>query len=100
MRLDYDLDAAALYIQLLDDGTPAATTKEIDEETFVDVTSEGTVIGIEVINPSRRWPLDEILTAFPFAEEDQQQLKAYFQGQTRPPTPAISVEKSAPLCIA
>lgn len=99
MRLDYDLDANALYIQLMDDAE-SATTKEIDEETFVDLTSDGAVIGIEVISPDRKWPIGEILARFTFTDDDRQQLTAYFQGKRLPIASSISVEKSAPLCVA
>jgi uncharacterized protein YuzE len=72
----YDLDARALYIELAD--RQAARTEQVDTGTLVDLDSDGNVIGIEVINPDRSWPLEEILRRFTVPEQDARELRAYF----------------------
>ena len=72
----YDLDAHALYIELVD--RQAARTEQVDAGTLVDLDLAGNVIGIEVINPDRSWPLEEILQRFAIPEEDACELRAYF----------------------
>jgi uncharacterized protein YuzE len=72
----YDLDAGALYIELAN--RQAARTEQVDTGTLVDLDSAGDVIGIEVINPERLWPLEEILRRFTVSEEDAGELRAYF----------------------
>jgi len=72
----YDLDAQALYIKVSDH--PVARTAEIDTGTLVDVDAAGDVVGIEVLNFARCWPLTEILDRFHVAPEDAAQLRAYF----------------------
>lgn len=73
----YDLDADALYIELADG--PAARTVQIDRGTLVDLDSGGNVVGIEVIQPARTWPLLEILTGFSVSDDDARELRAYFE---------------------
>ena len=59
MHFSYDPEANALYIGMIP--TPrAAETHFIDSGTLVDLDADGTLIGIEIINPNRAWPLDEI----------------------------------------
>lgn len=72
----YDLDAGALYVELAD--RQVAQTVEVDEGTLVDLDSAGDVVGIEVIEPARTWPLEEILGRFPVDARDAQELRAYF----------------------
>lgn len=84
----YDLDARALYIELAD--RQAARTEQVDAGTLVDLDSAGNVIGIEVINPERSWPLEEILDRFAVAEQDARELRAYF------PTPVTIVPPEHP----
>ncbi|WP_420614363.1 DUF2283 domain-containing protein [Candidatus Spongiisocius sp.] len=63
MYLCYDLEANALYVGLASEGS-VARTHTIDEGTMVDVDGQGAVIGIEVINPHREWPIDQIKERF------------------------------------
>jgi uncharacterized protein YuzE len=63
MRLDYDLDAGALYVRL--SAAEVAATVAVDDETLVDLDGDGSVVGIEVITPERVWSLQEILSHFP-----------------------------------
>ena len=44
MRLKYDLDVGALYIRLTDAGV--ARTREVDDNTVVDLDASGGVVGI------------------------------------------------------
>jgi uncharacterized protein YuzE len=81
----YDLDADALYIKLAD--RPIARTTQLDPGTLADLDAEGALVGIEVIQPQRVWPLDSILTRFAVSEDDARELRAYFPHppQLRPP---------------
>ncbi len=76
VRIDYDLDADALYVTLSDRGV--AETLEIDEETHVDVDSAGRPTGIEVISFRRVWPLDRILDRFEIDDADAAVLREAF----------------------
>jgi len=72
----YDLDAHALYITVSDH--QIVRTAEIDRGTLVDVDATGAVVGIEVLNFDRCWPLTEVLDRFRVGPEDAAQLRAYF----------------------
>lgn len=92
IRQDYDLDADALYIQLT--GATVARTAELDSGTIVNLDSAGQVVGIEVIQPQRAWPLEEILTRFAIAGAQATELRAYFP---QPPQPQLAPEHPAPM---
>ena len=68
MQLRWDQEANALYIAMADG--PSSRTIEIDSGTLVDVDRLGQVIGIEILNPAREWPLGEILTRFQIPASD------------------------------
>ncbi|MGO9728685.1 MAG: DUF2283 domain-containing protein [Streptosporangiaceae bacterium] len=72
----YDLDAGALYIELAD--REVARTVQVDAGTLVDLDPAGVVVGIEVIQPERSWPLEEILSRFAVAQQDARELRVYF----------------------
>jgi uncharacterized protein YuzE len=74
----YDLAANALYITVTDH--EIARTAQIDTGTLVDVDAAGAIVGIEVLNFGRCWPVDEILERFDAAPEDAKELRAYFSG--------------------
>jgi uncharacterized protein YuzE len=76
MRLKFDLNVGALYIRLSDQ--PVARTREIDDNTNVDVDVDGGVVGIEVISTSHPWPLADILATFPIPAGEATQLRSYF----------------------
>lgn len=59
MFTSYDRDADALYIRLLD-RDHVVRSVEIDSGTLVDFNEHGSVVGIELIHPSRQWPIEEI----------------------------------------
>lgn len=77
MRLDYDLDADALYIKVTDN--PVARTVDVDTETLVDEDADGRLVGIEVISFRRLWPLTEILAQYEMTDADVAQLRALFR---------------------
>jgi uncharacterized protein YuzE len=98
MRIDYDLDADALYVTLLDE--PVAKTQDIEDLTFVDVTEDGRLAGIEVVGLTRAWALEKVLAQFELPENDAQQLRAQFFGgaEGRRETPKLQVENT--VCVA
>jgi len=60
MKVLYDNEADALYIKL-GDQTPEGVS-EISEGVNVDVTSTGKLVGIEILNASKRVDLNTILS--------------------------------------
>jgi uncharacterized protein YuzE len=84
MRLDYDLNAGALYISLSDHDV--ARTRVVDDNTCVDLDVGGVVVGIEVIAVDYPWPVDAVLRDYPIAADEAAQLRAYF----RPSIPGTS----------
>ena len=70
MYYSYDLQADALYVGLA--SAMAADTHIIDEGTLVDVDDQGAIIGIEVINPARQWPFDQIRKKYSLTTEQRQ----------------------------
>lgn len=91
IKQQLDLDAGALYIELTESAA-AARTVEVDSGTMVDLDAGGHVIGIEVINPDRPWPLDEILERFDIPPRDARELRAYFPAAPRSSTPASHLQ--------
>lgn len=99
MRIDYDLDADAVYITLLDE--QVAQTVEIEDLTMVDLTEDGRLIGIEVIGLSRAWALEEVLNRYEVSAFDAQQLRSQFftvgvRGQQE--VPKIDIECVPVVC--
>ena len=52
MKITLDKEADAMYIELSD--TEFATNKKIDDETIIDLDEDGKIIGIEILNVSKR----------------------------------------------
>ena len=52
MKLDYDKEVDALYIQFLNE--KASETEEVEPGIIVDFTKDGRVLGIEILNVSKR----------------------------------------------
>lgn len=77
MQISYDETADALYIAIAD--LIVDRTAEIDQGTLVDIDRSGRLIGIEVIRPARKWPLDRILQDYDIADEDAQALHALWK---------------------
>ena len=69
MNFSYDDTADALYIQVA--GSLVAQTHQIDPGTMVDVDQFGRVVGIEVLQPARDWPLEEIKSRFEFGQHEK-----------------------------
>jgi uncharacterized protein YuzE len=95
IRQSYDLAANALYITVTD--RQVTHTVEVDPGTLVDVDAAGSIVGIEVLNPDRCWPLNDILDRFSTGPEDAAQLKAFFSQPSQlslpehPATPRVLV---------
>ncbi|MDE0374666.1 MAG: DUF2283 domain-containing protein [bacterium] len=68
MIFSYDNDADALYIEIKD--SPVAGTRQFDEGTMVDLDASGEVVGIEILQPARDWPLEEIKASFGLGEDN------------------------------
>lgn len=51
MKVRYDLEADAIYIEIKD--TPV-TTKRLDEDIAIDYDSEGQIAGIEILSAKER----------------------------------------------
>jgi uncharacterized protein YuzE len=80
MQLRFDLSVGALYVRLGDQRV--ARTREIDDNTNVDLDAAGRVVGIEVVSVHHPWPLDQILGKYAVAAADAAQLRAYFSPAT------------------
>ncbi|MGH2447712.1 MAG: DUF2283 domain-containing protein [Chloroflexota bacterium] len=46
----YDPDADALYVRFAPRGTAIAETREVQPDVMFDLTAEGKLVGIEVLN--------------------------------------------------
>jgi uncharacterized protein YuzE len=100
MRLKYDLNIGALYVRLAD--RPVARTRELDDNTFIDLDEDGDVIGIEVISIGHPWALGDILREYSLPWDEVAQLRAYFQPDVIGPvleTPAVSMDRNAPVLV-
>lgn len=100
MRLKYDLTVGALYIGLSDQAV--AHTRDIDDNTFVDLDEAGDVVGIEVISIAHPWALVEVLRDYNIPAAEVAQLRAYFQPSTlgtMQEAPALSMDRNAPICV-
>lgn len=58
MRLEYDLEADALYLRLKKGRINE--TVEIADNVFFDLNAEGNPLGIEILFVSRRYPSKEL----------------------------------------
>lgn len=76
MNLQFDEEANALVIHLTDDDGFVSRTEEIDSGTLVDLDAAGNLVGIEVINPVREWPLHEITRRFSIPSDERQMLES------------------------
>lgn len=94
MQLEYDLSVRALYIRLSD--KHIALTREVDDNTNVDLAEDGTVVGIEVIDIDLPWPVAEILRDFDLPPGEVEQVAGYFPFVT----PTISIVSPAPALVA
>jgi uncharacterized protein YuzE len=104
MRLEYDLDAGALYIRLAEG--PVTQTREAGGNAAVDLGPDGRPVGIEVLSIDHSWPLDDILSAYDITEADATQLRAYFdrvaimgQEPDRSVVPSLEAEPPVPVAV-
>jgi uncharacterized protein YuzE len=89
MQLIYDNDADALEITI--GGGIVARTIQIDPGTLVDVDEHGNVVALEVLQPQRPWPLEEIFARFGFEDRDAQTLRALQVNQPASRTAAFAL---------
>ncbi len=54
MKIEYDQDADAMYIKLVN--AKVAKTREIDDNTILDYDRKGNLIGIEILFVRERMP--------------------------------------------
>ena len=54
MKISYDPDADAMYIELVE--REVAKTKEVDDNTIIDLDNEGNVVGVEILFVKERMP--------------------------------------------
>jgi len=96
MKLEYDLNAGALYIRLSDAGI--ARTVEAGDNAAIDLDARGTIVGIEVFTVGYSWPLPEILDNYRVPPQEAAELRAYFFPGEAPaqPSPKISTGSPAP----
>ena len=52
MRITFDKEADAVYIEL--NNGEFASNKIIDEDTIIDLDKNGNILGIEILNASKR----------------------------------------------
>jgi uncharacterized protein YuzE len=58
MKIEYDRDADALYVRLQE--KYVARTAEIEDGLNLDIDDEGKLIGLEVLDATRRYSLSDI----------------------------------------
>jgi len=100
VELKYDLNVGALYIRLTDQAV--ARTREIDDNTVVDIDADGGIVGIEVISIGHPWALDDILHDYAIPSAAAAQLRAYFQPAgpaVSQQAPAVSLARIAPVLV-
>ena len=56
MKITFDKEADAVYIEL--SNGKFASNKKIDENTIIDLDKDGKILGIELLNVSKRIPKD------------------------------------------
>ena len=76
MHQSYDATADALYVTLRDG--KVASTRELDDSTMLDLDAAGNLLGIEVLNPGRSWPLTAILRQYEIDPDDAEMLAACY----------------------
>lgn len=74
MNFAYDFDSDSFYLQLSDKKVvltqePSFSDADGLRSTFhVDIASDGTVVGVEILGPGRSpWPIRELIDRYPFS---------------------------------
>ncbi len=83
MKLTYEREADAAYVTLVE--ALVARTEQVDRGMLVDVDEQGRAIGIEVIRPTRRLPLEEIAERYHLASADMVILRSIWGAEDRLP---------------
>ncbi len=60
MKIYYDQEADAAYLRLSEE-TPTGVV-EVAEGVNLDLTEEGRIMGIEILNASKNFPLESLFT--------------------------------------
>ncbi|MFJ6900096.1 DUF2283 domain-containing protein [Streptomyces hokutonensis] len=92
VELSYDLDADAMYLQVSSE--IVHHTVEVDSGTMVDVATDGSVVGIEIVTPARNWPIDRMLVEFEISDEATALLRSLYRTVSNE-SPAASGSGSA-----
>ena len=85
MKFSYDYTADALYIKITD--SLVDQTHQIDSGTMVDVDNFGRVVGIEVLQPARAWPLEDIKSQYNLTTNEKAILDSLWSQVTHTPYP-------------
>ena len=88
MILRYSETADALYIYLKP-GISPTRGEEVDSATIVDLDDSDNVVGIEVLNPARDWPLEIIAERYGLDLADHLQLRMLWDRQQSKPLPYL-----------
>ena len=59
MRIEFDQEADALYVQIHEDYV--AHVKEIEEGVIIDFDKDRKIIGIEILDVTKRFPLKDLV---------------------------------------
>ncbi len=57
MKIDYDKEADAIYIEL--NHGEFSKNKKLDDFTIIDIDKDGNIIGIELLDVSKRMTIEE-----------------------------------------
>jgi uncharacterized protein YuzE len=60
MKLNYYHDTDSLYIDLA--ARPGVETREVSEGVLLDYDEQGNLVGIDIVNASRKLDLSELVT--------------------------------------
>ena len=60
MKIEYDKEADAIYIQIQE--KEVATSREIEDGVIIDFDEDKKVIGFEVLNASKKFNFNDIAT--------------------------------------
>jgi len=59
MRIEFDQEADALYVQIHEDYV--AHVKEIEEGVIIDFDKNRRIIGMEILDVTKRFPLEDLV---------------------------------------
>jgi uncharacterized protein YuzE len=60
MKIEYDKEVDALYIRI--EETEVAKTEEIEEGVNLDFSSDGRLIGVEILNARERYKVKDLFS--------------------------------------